>query len=804
MEQDTTKKITPRTSCKATQEDLLSEEKKKIDEGNDETTVLLERQKLTNLLTNTTCIPCVSNSIKSKIEKLFTEVDKLVEGTDSVEDMNREYKKLKERYRKNKDRDIKTLLSNCFYKPQLTTCGIAQVCRAVCNEHSIKIQDTRSEYENKNVSGQTKAIDYEENLRMLAAVYYTGIGGTEMGDILSFLNLPNSHNFVRTHTRYISFFTDIIKTIVEDEMEEALWEEVEATIVAEKGQVYYDNWLKERKDNREIVGLTISYDCGWQKKSSGRKYDSKSGHAFLVGAYTRKIVGCIVFSKNCKQCECMYKKYYPTMNQTEFEAKEDKYMKEYLKYVDSKWLAKKKNLPFSDVPPENPHNIFSKPLLCELDMCQLVNPSQLIGKTLDIESMNHECVRNFSGSSGAMEANGLVLLAKKMHKKYDGKMYLHTIICDDDSKMRKVMQHPYTKPNGKVNQGGDLPMEIPVPEWFADPNHRAKSVGNVMFELVKTNKEMTKLDALRIKKYYSFYVKQNRGEGIDELMKNRMCPIDHLFDDHTNCNPTWCEKKRIEIEKINESNSNIVTPSKTQTNNELNELDNVIRTSNDSNEEFGRMSDGYYRCKVRDKDLYLAIKKKYESYVTKEKLEECTHEFDSNINESLNNIVSKYAPKRKHFSKSLSLFTRVYIAAGIYLLGYHYLWCRIFVALSLSIPSKLKMCWMRKDIEKVKKYGVECTTKHKKKRKMREYCALAKEVKHRQKDIKTNYEYGPSVGMERTLVKKAKTNKNYCSFAEFGCDGKYGHKTNKSKHCKFYMLAGAALEAAKGECKKSN
>jgi len=41
---------------------------------------------------------------------------------------------------------------------------------------------------------------------------------------------------------------------------------------------------------------------GWQKKSSGRRYDSKSGHAFLIGLNTQKIIGVAVYCKSCARC----------------------------------------------------------------------------------------------------------------------------------------------------------------------------------------------------------------------------------------------------------------------------------------------------------------------------------------------------------------------------------------------------------------------------------------------------------------------------------------------------------------------
>ena len=52
---------------------------------------------------------------------------------------------------------------------------------------------------------------------------------------------------------------------------------------------------------------------------------------------------------------------------------------------------------------------------------------------------------------------------------------------------------------------------------------------------------------------------------------------------------------------------------------------------------------------------------------------------------------------------------------------------------------------------------------------------------------------------EATLVKKVKIRKNKLQYAGFGCSGYPKHKTNKSKHCLYYNLCGAALDAAKTE-----
>jgi len=48
--------------------------------------------------------------------------------------------------------------------------------------------------------------------------------------------------------------------------------------------------------------LTCTYDMGWQKHASGKNYNSLSGHGFLVGGYTSKVICRICYSKGCRYC----------------------------------------------------------------------------------------------------------------------------------------------------------------------------------------------------------------------------------------------------------------------------------------------------------------------------------------------------------------------------------------------------------------------------------------------------------------------------------------------------------------------
>ena len=149
-----------------------------------------------------------------------------------------------------------------------------------------------------------------------------------------------------------------------------------------------------------------------------------------------------------------------------------------------------------------------------------------------------------------MESDGMLWLMKQLHTMMSRCVYYKYIVSDDDTTMKKYLTRLDKRPRGEVNIGGRLLKEIPVPKWFADPTHRAKCIAGKFFKYNKTNKYMSKLDCLRLKKYYSYYIKCNRNKDIEDIMKNIVAPIDHLFDDHKHCDSSWCHKKAEEESTI--------------------------------------------------------------------------------------------------------------------------------------------------------------------------------------------------------------------------------------------------------------
>ena len=54
--------------------------------------------------------------------------------------------------------------------------------------------------------------------------------------------------------------------------------------------------------NLHHIGISVSYDMGWQKRATGRIYDSLSGHGFFVGCLSKNVVRYGLLKKKCSTC----------------------------------------------------------------------------------------------------------------------------------------------------------------------------------------------------------------------------------------------------------------------------------------------------------------------------------------------------------------------------------------------------------------------------------------------------------------------------------------------------------------------
>ena len=85
-------------------------------------------------------------------------------------------------------------------------------------------------------------------------------------------------------------------------IEEALQDKIKDTL--EHNNQSYVDWraLSDKGKNKNNVKLTVAYDMGWKKRSSGRRYDSSSSHAFIIGGRIKGIISIVLYSKAFQKC----------------------------------------------------------------------------------------------------------------------------------------------------------------------------------------------------------------------------------------------------------------------------------------------------------------------------------------------------------------------------------------------------------------------------------------------------------------------------------------------------------------------
>ena len=189
----------------------------------------------------------------------------------------------------------------------------------------------------------------------------------------------------------------------------------------------------------------FKYDMAWQKRGSGRCYDSKSGVGTIIGNKTGKVVACDIRSKDCRTCS-----YYNGRN---------------------------------------------------------------------METPEHQCSKNWNGSSKAMEPDVGGCLVSDLESKGAS---VDVIRMDDDAttmaKIRRVVDHPVTK--------------------WSESNNSRKNLGTSLFNLREKHKCLTPKVVEFFQTCYSCSVAQNKGKP-EKLAVSLKQIVPHAFGEHESCD-TWC------------------------------------------------------------------------------------------------------------------------------------------------------------------------------------------------------------------------------------------------------------------------
>ena len=155
--------------------------------------------------------------------------------------------------------------------------GIAATLVATfSNGHTISIQPKKSETASLgfHCRNDCSPIMYELNNQLVTGVQSYGGGEIHGATLVASLGLPHGYNVSDTF-KYVEDHVGEVDCSVSEQIQlEALYEEIDFTIRNEGDKC-------QTTDGKTL--LTVSYEIGWTKRSSGNKYDSKSGHAHILG-----------------------------------------------------------------------------------------------------------------------------------------------------------------------------------------------------------------------------------------------------------------------------------------------------------------------------------------------------------------------------------------------------------------------------------------------------------------------------------------------------------------------------------------
>jgi uncharacterized protein with PIN domain len=202
---------------------------------------------------------------------------------------------------------------------QLNTVCIATAMSIHCNDPECDFIAYSPGYCAKTTmhggDGYERMTDHALNVLYVLGFISMGDAHTEAARLLGLCGLPNdttmkSRSFSMIEERIGPF----IRTLCEDIITENLIEEARLSMEADSNLDYFEVWKSSLSDDSIVLDVSkiprvdASYNMAWQQKGSGHQYNSQSGHGSMIGSLTRRVIGLVIKSKLCNQCNASHKK----------------------------------------------------------------------------------------------------------------------------------------------------------------------------------------------------------------------------------------------------------------------------------------------------------------------------------------------------------------------------------------------------------------------------------------------------------------------------------------------------------------
>ena len=209
----------------------------------------------------------------------------------------------------------------------------------------------------------------------------------------------------------------------------------------------------------------------------------------------------------------------------------------------------------------------------------------------------------------------------------------------------------------------------------------------------------------------------------------------------------------------------------------------------------------FYRNKTTDRRLYEQMWEAYQPCILPHRLRESLHPYDTQTNESLNNMVAKYAPKTKSLGTSMALTHRIHVVIGIHNEGLRKYWEQVYSKLEIDMSPLLRNFLKDKDKEREAKRQYKKKSSVKRKRNHDNYLKIQSGIKKAKADEKRGLTYRSGMEMENTIppaVEKIEAKRKEELNVEctiLGCHTTK-HKRRSSQKCTYHHCSKESLRSA--------
>jgi hypothetical protein len=183
------------------------------------------------------------------------------------------------------------------------------------------------------------------------------------------------------------------------------------------------------------------------------------------------------------------------------------------------------------------------------------------------------------------------------------------------------------------------------------------------------------IDVLRVSTNFKYFIRQLAILPEEEWLSSASAMVNHHFDIHDSCG-AFCKHK-------------------------------------EKSKETRKALNKFYHDKEKNSELYRALTDVLSKYTTTECLWEVAHEYDTNPNESMNDLILWITPKNKCCLGSMSLTTRIAAVMCIQTLSFKAFFGQLFQRLGIVMTQGTRYWLGQKDKphEKNKEKAKELTTK---------------------------------------------------------------------------------------------